>query len=268
MGRDAPTIVRFASPGRRARWLVLLALISIAAGCRTPCLSAAVDCFAQPDPSAAIAEAELERAWDEWATRHLRMGDIVFRMGVSRVVLNLFDVSKFSAELADSEYSHAGLVVFEEGRPWVYDICRGHDARRMPFSAFLMEYKLAFGVKRLKPEHRPHILGAVEYCRWVHARRVPFDGDFRPENGRLYCTEMIEGAYRSSGLALSEPVRIDQLPNYHEHPTLVRLLTTCSTLTSEQEVLIPGNDRLGIWASDKLEFVYAAPDPLSDPPRW
>ncbi|MEX0718645.1 MAG: YiiX/YebB-like N1pC/P60 family cysteine hydrolase [Planctomycetaceae bacterium] len=271
MGREARTII--ALPGRTrgvarmARAAVLLsACFSALAGCRSSCLSAiAPGPFSRFD-DAGLAQADLERAWDEWAVRNLETGDIVFRMGVSRVMLGLFDVSKFSSELADSDYSHAGLVVFEEGRPWVYDACRGHDVRRMPFSEFLMEYELAFGVKRLKPEYRVHIPGAVAYCRHVHELRVPFDEDFRLENGRLYCMELIEGAYRSSGLALSAPVRIDQFPNYHEHPTMIRLLTMYSSLTPDQRVLIPGNESIGMWASEKLELVYTAADPLSRPP--
>lgn len=270
MGREVHTNIplpgRMRGAARLARAAVLLLVcVSALAGCRSSCLSSMIPAPFSRSDDGAIAQGELERAWDEWAIRHLATGDVVFRMGVSRVMLGLFDVSKFSSELADSDYSHAGLVVFEDGRPWVYDACRGHDVRRMPFSEFLMEYELAFGVKRLRPDYRESIPGAVAYCRHVHEQRVPFDDDFRLENGRLYCMELIEGAYRSAGVALSKPVRIDEFPNYHEHPTVIRLLTMYSSLTPDQEVLVPGNDTIGLWASEKLELVYKAADPLSWP---
>lgn len=265
MGRDAVTTEPRAFR-RCAAWFILCAILGTVPGCRSTCLPGfAAGPFAGTD-SAAVAQADIERAWDEWATRNLQTGDIVFRMGVSRVMLGMFDVSRFSSELADSDYSHTALVVFEDGRPWVYDICRGHDGRRMPFSAFLMEYKLAFGIKRLKPEYRHHIPGAVAYCQHVYETRVPFDADFRLNNGRLYCTEMIEGAFRSAGLALSEPLRIDEFPNFDKHPTIIRVLQMYSTLTPDQPVLIPGNESIGMWASDKLELVLAARNPLSWPP--
>ena len=46
---------------------------------------------------------------------------------------------------------------------------------------------------------------------------MPFDYEFRMDDTKFYCLELTEKAFRSQGLALSEPVRIgdwEDLVNY------------------------------------------------------
>ena len=76
----------------------------------------------------------------------------------------------------------------------------------------------AFGVKRLKAEQRRHIPGVIGYCRKVYEQQVPFDNEFRLDDTALYCLEMTEKAFRSQGLALSEPVRIGDRQNRTNFP--------------------------------------------------
>ncbi len=64
------------------------------------------------------------------------------------------------------------------------------------------------GVKRLKLEYRERIAGVIGYCRIAYERQVPFDSGFRMDDDSLYCLELTEKAFRSEGLALSEPIRI------------------------------------------------------------
>ena len=46
------------------------------------------------------------------------------------------------------------------------------------------------------------------FCRAAFERQVPFDYGFRMDDNEFYCLELTEKAFRSQGLALSEPVRI------------------------------------------------------------
>ena len=118
------------------------------------------------------------------------------------------------------------------------------------------------GVKRLKPEHRNHIAGVIDFCRSAFERQVPFDHGFRMDDDSLYCLELTEKAFRSQGLALSEPVRIGDW-EYLARLSLTALLIPPVTglvldrpITLEQPVYVPGNERNGVWASPLLETVF------------
>ena len=117
------------------------------------------------------------------------------------------------------------------------------------------------GVKRLKHEHRERIAGVIGYRRIAYERQVPFDHGFRMEDDSLYCLELTEKAFRSQGLALSEPVRIGDSEYLASFPLTALLIPPVSGLvldrpiTLEQPVYIPGNERNGVWASPLLETV-------------
>ena len=120
----------------------------------------------------------------------------------------------------------------------------------------------ALGVKRLKPEHRERIPGVIDYCRAAFERQVPFDNGFRMDDDSLYCLELTEKAFRSQGLALSEPVRIGDWEYLASFPLTALLISpVCGLMldrpiTLEQPVYVPGNERQGVWASPLLETVF------------
>ncbi len=119
----------------------------------------------------------------------------------------------------------------------------------------------ALGVKRLKPEHRSRIPGVIDYCRAKYEQQVPFDFGFHMDDAALYCVELTEKAFRSQGMALSEPVRIGDWEYLTCYPLTVLAIQYGSGLvldrpiTTEQEVYLPGNERQGVWASSLLETV-------------
>jgi hypothetical protein len=121
-------------------------------------------------------------------------------------------------------------------------------------------------VKRLRPEFQGHVEAALAFCRHVYATHGKFDRDFRLDNDRLYCSEMVELAYRSAGLPLSEPVPIDQLPGYRRiGDTTKHLLTSVTRIRLDEPVYLPGNDRFGIWSCPYLDPVLE-PRAASSPP--
>ena len=143
----------------------------------------------------------------------------------------------------------------------VYD-CSSEGVRRQPFEVWMLDCVGAMGVKRLKAEHRRHIPGVIGYCRGKFEQQVPFDIGFRPDDTALYCLELTEKAFRSQGLALSEPVRIGDWERLTSYPLTVFGLLYGSGLvldqpyTLEQPVFLPGNEHHGVWGSALLETVF------------
>ena len=145
--------------------------------------------------------------WSEWGRKTLREGDIVFRLGDARIMRGSFPLSLFIARASGSPFSHTGIVAIEDGSPVVYD-CALEGIQRQTFEVWMLECVGQIGVKRLKAQQHHRIPGVIEYCRKVYDRQVPFDSEFRMDDQALYCVELTEKAFRSQGMALSEPVRI------------------------------------------------------------
>ena len=161
--------------------------------------------------------------WNRWGRDVLREGDIVFRLGDARAMRGIFALSWFIARATDSPFSHTGIVAIEDGSPMVYD-CSSDGIRLMPFEVWMLDCVGPMGVKRLKPEHRRHIPGVIGYCRTIFEQQVPFDFEFRLDDSALYCLEMTEKAFRSQGLALSEPVRIGDWEHLTSYPITALLM--------------------------------------------
>ena len=66
---------------------------------------------------------------------------------------------------------------------------------------------------------------------------------------QLYCIELTERSYRSAGLPLSKPLRLDHLPRYAEFPRVVRLMKLFTPMVPDQQAYVIGNDAIGIWSS-------------------
>jgi Permuted papain-like amidase enzyme, YaeF/YiiX, C92 family len=208
--------------------------------------------------------------WHGWGREVLRHGDIVFRLGDARVVRGIVPLSRFIARATGSPFSHTGVVAIEDGSPVVYD-CSSAGVQRQPFEVWMLDSLEAPAVKRLKPEHRERVAGVINYCLAAFERQIPFDPGFRMEDDSLYCVELTEKAFRSQGLAISEPVRIGDWECLANFPLTALLIPPVSGLmldrpiTLEQPVYVPGNERYGVWASPLLETVFGpAPKVFQD----
>jgi hypothetical protein len=194
-------------------------------------------------------------AWDEWSQANLRDGDIVFLQSRSNWVWGVIELSRITQDVTDSEFTHVALAAIEDGDVVLYDIDMPGPGRT-PFRKMMVNSNtVAVAVKRLRPEFQPYVPKAVQYCREVFASRLPFDKQLKLENDRLYCAELIEVAFRASGLELSQPTRWDALPGLDKHPLAVNTIAWANDLQPEEFVIVPGNDQIGIWASPGLELV-------------
>jgi hypothetical protein len=251
---------------RTAGW-GLAAAVVLLTGCRTaggggPAPVAAISSISLPF----FGKRELRESWAEWGRRNLQDGDLLFVMGESRVLLGLLNFSKFSAEIAESEFSHVGVVAIEDGTPMVYDISTDGALRR-PFDRYVTDRRVwSVAVRRLHPSRQGCIPTALAYCRRVHEEDGKFDTAFRLDNDRLYCAELVETAFREGGEPLSAPIRIDALPGFARMPTAtVRLVEATTSLSAEQEIYLPGNEHYGIWSCHWLATVLEKTDADSPP---
>ncbi len=247
-------------PIRASLLPLCLLLVLVSTGCRSTDSPIA---FRDPVPEQppGVTEDEVRQFWTDWAVHNIETGDIVFRMGTTRKY-GIVDSSKLAALVADSDYSHVGMAAIENGEPVVYDISTDGVQRRQ-FGDFVFEYQLAFGVKRPRPEYEKYIDEAIAFCRAVYEQQPAFDDGMKLDNDTLYCTEMIETAYRSAGLALSQPVALQDYPRYKDFSTWMKLADVVTPLDPDQPVYSPGNDREGLWASDRLETVVQVSDPYA-----
>ena len=83
-------------------------------------------------------------------------------------------------------------------------------------------------------------------------------------------SEWVGVAVRPAGLRLSRPVRWDALPGFDEHPLAVNVIRIANGAEANEYVIIPGNDRIGIWSSPTLELVLdlTAVDSPPKIPGW
>jgi hypothetical protein len=274
MSRDRHLPSRMDSKSRRFGWVLLTMALASGFGCRGagettdkmvpwgfkgnpwgPEANAKRACGEFP----AIPDNREMLAWEAWGRSHLQEGDIVLRMGDARAAMGMFPFSKVSAAIADSRFSHSGIVAIENGQAVVYDTTTT-GPQRQPFKIWLLDTRGSFAVKRPKPEYQSAAPNAVAFCREAYKKQVPFDFNMSMGDEKLYCIELTERAYDSSGMSLSQPLRLDELPRYRDYPRVVRLLKLATAMVPEQKAFVIGNERIGIWASPTLETIYDAPD--------
>lgn len=211
----------------------------------------------------------LSSDWSDWSDSVLQDGDIVFVQSEGNLIMGVIDFSKLTREVTDSPFTHMGMIAIENGQAMVYDTVVAGPGRKTFGQLMALPDVRGVAVKRLRPEYRQHIPGALAYCRRVHQLQIGFDKKLRLDNDELYCSELVELAYRSTGLQLSQPVRWDALPGFEEDSIPINAIRLASQAQPSDYVVVPGNDRLGIWASPVLELVLdltgAASPPAPNP---
>jgi hypothetical protein len=265
----------------RRRWFALLAACCLAflGGCALP--SSPTEATVPrawrrtnawgPDAYAARAEGKLQPLfftqemadWAEFGRRTIQDGDILFRYGQSYKPYEIF-TSRLIAGIEDNRFSHDGIARWEGDTLYIYDAEPAPlGIRKVPFEFWILDTAdCSLVIKRLRPECRFAVPQAIAYCEDVWLRQVPFDDALRPDDEKLYCSEMIEKAYRSAGLVLSEPLPISCLPHYRRWLWVKPLVTLLTPIRVNVPVFALGNEYYGTFGSPLLETVYEqSPDP-------
>ena len=196
-------------------------------------------------------------AWAQWARANVQEGDLLFRYGHSIRVTNRL-ANRLTTGLSDNRFTHNALAFYQGGEVWVYDVqVEPEGVRKMPFEFWMLDtVPDTLAVKRLPPCYRPCIPQALAYCEAAWLRQPPFDSALRLDDERLYCSEMIEKAFRSAGLSLSDPIPIRCLPHYHRYSFLRPLAERLSEIRVDQPVFALGNQWYGTYGSPCLQLVY------------
>jgi hypothetical protein len=135
--------------------------------------------------------------------RTLRTGDLVVRTGAD---ITSYIFSQLNHE--DKTYSHCGIVIIENGYPFIYHSIGGEDnpdqvLRRDSASFwFSPANNLGFGVVRYTiSNHQVDAITSV--TRQIYKEKRKFDMDFDLNtDDRLYCAEF---AYKAINMALKDP---------------------------------------------------------------
>lgn len=263
---------------RRTAWMFGLTLLFGGFGCaavRTSATPLDVSASAVNDTSPAISASSPtwwpgarnphRDAWNAWACNHLQSGDIVFLRGECRILMDLVDFSEFVTQLTGSPWSHVGLVVVEDREVVVYDIVSA-GTRRLTFGA-VMSDPLVHVAEVCRPmgETAEAIPQAAAFAQEQHRRGVRFDHQFRHDNDRLYCSELVEAAYRAGGVELSQPVKIADLPGYGKDRRVEAVLHRVVGIDADQAVYLPGNADRGLRAHSDLQQIALIRDTRQSP---
>jgi len=149
------------------------------------------------------AENPYNRQLSDSCIRLLQTGDLVLRMGA--------DVTSYMFSRMNQKekiFSHCGLVVVEDGYPFVYHSIGGEDnpdAELRRDSAnfwFSPANNLSFGIARFawRPEQMERLLQVI-YLFYAQKRKFDMKFDLRTDD-RLYCAEFV---YKAVNQAMEDP---------------------------------------------------------------
>lgn len=211
-----------------------------------------VGCQMTPIPSS------IEK-WHEQAKREvpvlepvLKEGDVLFRLSKTEVLGGLVDFSRTIADATESDLSHASLVYrMASDGVIVVDITPTGISRRYLVDWF-HDGTSNVVVRRLKPEYQYLIPRVLAEADRLITRDVMYDDKFVADDDRFYCTEMVDYCFRATGHPLSARIRIKDLPRYG---LFMHIGCLVGGIDSGNEVVIAGNERIGLFSSAMLETV-------------
>lgn len=137
----------------------------------------------------------------------LRNGDLALRCGTS---LESHVVVGVNGE--NGPYSHIGIVVQIDGQWYVAHAVPGENERGEPEYVKLDPIQVYYGRDRAKLGCIMRVTDdsivcrqATDYAQWAVSAKKVFDNNYDWEDStELYCTEMVQRAYRYAGIDLAE----------------------------------------------------------------
>ncbi len=195
--------------------------------------------------------------WEQFAREHIQDGDILFRLGYAYKATENIQ-SLFIASVCDSRFSHEAIAKWEGETLYVYDAEPDPEGiRKVPFIFWMLDVAdHTLAIKRVKECYRDRVPQALAYCEMIYQKQPAYDKALNPDDERFYCSELVEKAYRSAGLALSEPVPIRCLPHYPRYAWLKPFVERFSELKVDTEIFALGNEHYGLFGSPYLDLVY------------
>jgi len=182
----------------------------------------------------------------------VKEGDVLFRFSSTPLAGGLLDFSKSVAEATESDLSHAALVyrVGPEGIV-VVDVSPVGISRRY-LSDWYHDGTYNVVVRRLRPEYRHLVPQVLAEAEKLVERDVLYDKKFVPDDDRFYCTEMVDHCFRVTGHPLAERIRIKDFP---KKGVAMYIVCAVGGINMDNEVVVAGNERIGLFSSPMLETV-------------
>lgn len=139
-----------------------------------------------------------------------------------------------------SKYSHCGIIVIKDHKPYVLEAHKGVELT--PLNKWIDRGLLGhhYKIMRLKDFKRLKI---------NYTLGIPYDLDFRFQNGKYYCSELVWDIYKNNDIYLCNP---KQLKEYHFlNVPLVKKKIKERGFTLDQSVVAPSD----LVKSNKLKTV-------------
>ena len=178
-------------------------------------------------------------------------GDILFQsLPHSRLVNAIEGIS-------ESPYSHCALVAKQNGKWVVYEAFRNVEVT--PLKEFIFRGRhQGFAVYRFKSDHQKYIPATIKHAKTYLGR--PYDVQYRMDDERIYCTELIYKAFhQSSGQQLGTLVRLGDL-NWRPFENTIEHFEG-GPAPLDREILTPKH----MAQADQLELEFAHAIAVANP---
>ena len=190
----------------------------------------------------------------------LRSGDLIFvglPAGYSLETGSMDEaITASTGEKGQINLIHVAIVEVQGDSTWIIDATIRHGVDRHPLDTFLCDFTLKDGslpvlsVKRLKGSYDvdAFVEQAKSFCG------LPYDLAFLPDNGALYCTELVRESYRAAdGSYLFENKPMNWKNAEGEYPLYWQQLFARLGSPIPQDV--PGTNPQDMAASPRLKTV-------------
>jgi hypothetical protein len=207
----------------------------------------------------------------------LKEGDIIFRLSETPLAGGLVDFSRTIADATESDLSHAALVYRVAPDGIILADVTPMGVSRLYLSDWYLEGTSNVVVRRLRPEYRYLIPQVLAEAERLIERDVLYDKKFVADDDRYYCTEMVDQCFRATGHPLADRIRIKDFPR---NGVVMYLGCAIGGIDMNNQVVVAGNERIGLFSSPMLETVLdlrktpvgqpSRPDAVlaSDRPAW
>lgn len=218
--------------------------------CPLPWLPVLIGCQVDPIPGDITQLHELARHDYLVAQPLIQPGDIVFRLGNTKLLGGVLDFSKIIAEMTESDFSHA-CIVLESEDFLIVDVTPFGIERRF-FKDWHITGTRNIVVKRLKPEFMHLIPQVLATVHDLIDQDVLYDRDFRHNDNKYYCTELVDHVFRVNGYPLADTLKIKDFPKLN---WVYGLMCKLGGIDTNEEAVVAGNKRIGLFSSDMLYTV-------------
>lgn len=126
-------------------------------------------------------------------------GDLVFQTSRSAQSIAI-------QKATHSPYSHVGIVLFRDGKPYVFEAVQ--PVKFTPLEAWIRRGKQGrFVAKRVRKPLSPAALAAMHRLAARYVGR-PYDLTFEWSDQRMYCSELVWKLYKGAGITLAPLSRL------------------------------------------------------------